>query len=131
MVEIKFRDVTGRIYTLEVSPEMTVGEMKTMLEEQYGLPAAGLKMIVHTKALADPTPVRDLNIPTWSFIVVHSSSMARAPPPAQTPQAAPAPARAAAPESAGAAPAVPVGPPNFVSLVASLPELGFERAQCE
>lgn len=103
MVEIKFRAVTGKTYTLDVSPETTVLKMKQQLEEVHGLSAAGLKMILSAKVLADATQVKDIVIPPGTYIVIHVQNKARPAPSANPP--APANPPAAAPPKAEPVPA--------------------------
>jgi hypothetical protein len=97
-MEMKFRAVTGKILTLTVEPEATVGEMKRLLEEQHGLVAANLKMILSAKVLDDATQAKDISVPPGTYIVVHASSRRSAPAPAAPPPAA-APALAQPPPS--------------------------------
>ena len=75
-MDIKFRTITGKIYTLnEISPKTTVGQMKENLAKQNpGLNAKQLHFILPAGSLADETTFDKLNIQPETYIILHQTN---------------------------------------------------------
>ena len=69
---VNFRTVSGKVYSLELDPNETIGDVKKRLEEQEGIPSQGCKMILTASILPDEKKIGDLKINPGAFIVIHS-----------------------------------------------------------
>jgi hypothetical protein len=114
---LKFRNLTGQFYDLEVDEESTIRDVKAQLESEKGIPKESTRLILSAKVLNDDQVVKDINWPANAIIVIHAN---RARPPAA---AAPAPSPAAPPASdpSGAPPASSPAPPPASAPPASAP----------
>jgi UV excision repair protein RAD23 len=145
-MKLNFWTVQGKVYELEVEDDMTIGDIKWLLEEQHGLPGGNMKLILSGKVLDDATIVSSLHVSQGTYIVVHCAPVRRqsaqkaapAPPPVaptrQHPAATEPTPRPRSPSAGVFQPSAGSGstdPGNFQGLVATLTELGFEKSLCE
>jgi len=109
-MKLTIKTLKGPVFTLDVEPETTVGQLKQRLEKEQGeeYTASGLKFIHAGKILSDDNQtIQQCNVKETEFIVVMTSKPKAAPAKAAAPAAAPAPTQAAAsaPVAAHSAPA--------------------------
>jgi hypothetical protein len=120
MPQVKFRTVTGTVYSLDVPADTTVAELKQQLETKHGISTDRLKLILTARILNDAMTVRDINIPAGLYIVIHHSGKPPAPAQPEEQVSVDSPSRGS-----------PGDPPEFPGLVETLCEMGFPRAQAE
>eukprot|EP00439_Symbiodinium_sp_Y106_P083748 s635_g24.t1 len=137
--KVTCRPLKGDTFTVEVSDEATVADLKKSICEKFPEMLAEQQKLIHQgKILVDETHVKDIGIKEGEFVVVMVAK-AKPPPapapapaaPAPTPAPASAPAAPAAVDAGAAAAATVVGGTAAESTVQQLMEMGFDRPQVE
>lgn len=140
--KVTCRPLKGDTFTVEVSDEATVADLKKSICEKFPEMLAEQQKLIHQgKILVDETHVKDIGIKEGEFVVVMVAKAKPPPTPAPAPAPAAAPAPTPAPASAPAAPAAVdagaaaaatvVGGTAAESTVQQLMEMGFDRPQVE
>jgi hypothetical protein len=150
---INFRLITGESTAVEVDPEQSVLDLKSVLARELALSDSNMRLIYKGRDLLDDTVVSSIDMQPQDFIVIlqAKSDPAPRPPPPAAPIPPPRPVAPRPPEppatdpflSPSAQPLPTFGlppttltvptedPPNMQELVASLLELGFPKEDCE
>jgi hypothetical protein len=137
-----FRFVGGKVFSLDVAPDATVGEVKLKIAEQFpelSIDVDILKLIHHSAILADGARLDGANVAPSEYIVVQPRSMRpRNPPPFAADLPPPIPGGKTAPErppprvlpTLAAAPLVADTPENN-AVVQGLRDMGFTQVLAE
>jgi hypothetical protein len=92
MVVITFRTVFGRFFQLDVSPDSSVWELKSRVQEQEQFGPGFLEFVLGSKLLSDSTLIKDLRFAPGASIIIHPVvPRRRRPPPIPPPPRCPAP----------------------------------------
>lgn len=152
-MNVSLRTISGKLFTYEVEPTTTVGEIRAMASKDTETPAEGIKLIYAAKFLEDAQVIGECNIQPGQCIIMHiqnknaknvgQKKVAKQKSPkkespikvqeiAKPPEPAPANPVSEKPANPKAAPLPTiesknqlVDPPNFDELVNQLMEMGF------
>merc|ERR1719240_95246 len=82
--------VQAKTFDMELDTELTVADVKTLIEEQAGIPGDGMRLVYKGKICKDPDVLKALNVADGHMVHVVRAPGAK--PPAAAAAATPAPA---------------------------------------
>ena len=145
-MKLSFRTVTGKIYTIEISPDKTLNDAKSIIKEQHHFDTDNCQFIFGAAILSDTKPVSELKIRPDNYIAIYNPTRPRSirrpdkiePIPQGVADPKPVPQYVPtdltdSPERPTRATTTPTSddPPNFNQLVSDLQDMGFPEEQCK